>query len=184
MTLGATATTAFVISPDFGTPVTYTQSATTTHEGTPSTLATGDDTTALPLGTYLIREMTPSPARSRNWRLASAICNGLPVATAGGGAAVTLTRDRPKIDCTITNEFVPGPEPPVPPNPSPPVPAPTPLPGPGDRRRRRDGIVRGPVAPGEPRRHEARDAEAGDPRPARELPRHRAQPRPRNWRGP
>ena len=36
VTLGATATTAFVISPDFGTPVTYTQSATTTHEGTPS----------------------------------------------------------------------------------------------------------------------------------------------------
>ena len=33
VTLGATATTAFVISPDFGTPVTYAQSATTTKEG-------------------------------------------------------------------------------------------------------------------------------------------------------
>ena len=132
VTLGATATTAFAISPDFGTPVTYTQSATTTHEGTPATLATGDDTTALPLGTYLLREMTPSPGPvPGTWRLASAICNGLPVATAGGGAAVTLTRDRPKIDCTITNEFVPGPEPPVPPNPpQPPIPTPTPLPDP------------------------------------------------------
>ena len=132
VTLGATATTAFAISPDFGTPVTYTQSATTKHEGTPATLATGDDTTALPLGTYLLREMTPSPGPvPGTWRLASALCNGLPVPTAGGGAAVTLTRDRPKIDCTITNEFVPGPEPPVPPNPpEPPITTPTPVPDP------------------------------------------------------
>ena len=77
--------------------------------------------------------MTPSPGPvPGSWRLASAVCNGLPVATAGGGASVTLTRDRPKIDCTVTNEFVPGPEPPAPPNlaVSPPIPTPTPLPGP------------------------------------------------------
>jgi Domain of unknown function DUF11 len=130
VTVGATATAAFVISPDFGTPATYAQSATTTHEGTPATLAAGDDTTALPLGTYLIREMTPSPGPvPGSWRLAAAICNGTPVATAGGGASVTLTRDRPKIDCTVTNEFVPVPEPaPQPPTPQPPIPTPTPLP--------------------------------------------------------
>ena len=94
--------------------------------------ATGDDTTALRLGTYSVREMTPSPGPvPGSWRLESAVCNGTPVATAGGGAAVTLTRDRPKIDCTVTNEFVPVPEPPpLPPSPSPPILIPTPLPDP------------------------------------------------------
>jgi Domain of unknown function DUF11 len=129
-TLGATATAAFLISPTFGTPITYAQSATTTKEGVP-VRATGDDTTALPLGTYSIREMTPSPGPvPGSWRLAAAVCNGIPVPTAGGGALVTLTRDRPTIDCTVTNEFVPVPEPaPLPPSPSPPpIPTPTPLP--------------------------------------------------------
>jgi hypothetical protein len=132
VTLGATATAAFVISPDFGTPVTYALSATTTKEGEPA-LAVGDDTTELPLGTYLVREMMPSPGPvPGSWRLAALVCNGTPVATAGGGAAVTLTPERPKIDCTVTNQFVPVPEPPpLPPPPSPPpIPTPTPLPDP------------------------------------------------------
>jgi hypothetical protein len=129
VTLGATATTAFVISPTFGTPVTYAQSATTTKEGV-AVRATGDNTTALPLGTYSIREMTPSPGPvPGSWRLSAAVCNGTPVPAAGGGALVTLTTERPKLDCTITNEFVPVPEPPpLPPPPSPPpIPTPTPL---------------------------------------------------------
>jgi hypothetical protein len=129
VTLGTTATTAFVISPEFGTPATFAQSATTTEEGK-AVLATGDDTTALPFGTYAVREMTPSPGPvPGSWRLDAVVCNGTPVATAGGGASVTLTRDRPKIDCTVTNEFVPAPEPtPQPPPPSPPpIPTPTPL---------------------------------------------------------
>ena len=53
------------------------------------------------------------------------------MATAGGGASVTLTRDRPKIDCTVTNEFVPVPEPPpLPPPAGAADPTPTPLPDP------------------------------------------------------
>jgi hypothetical protein len=132
VTLGATATTTFLISPDFGTPATFAQSATTTEEGK-AVLAVGDDSTALPLGTYAVREMTPSPGPvPGSWRLDAVVCNGTPVATAGGGASVTLTRDRPKIDCTVTNQFVPLPEPPPqPPPPSPPpIPTPTPLPDP------------------------------------------------------
>jgi hypothetical protein len=129
VTLGATATAAFVISPEFGTPATFAQSATTTKEGV-AVLATGDDTTELPFGTYSVREMTPSPGPvPGSWRLAAVICNGTPVATAGGGASVTLTAERPKIDCTVTNEFVPVPEPtPQPPTPQPPIPTPIPLP--------------------------------------------------------
>jgi hypothetical protein len=132
VTLGATATASFVISPEFGTPARYALSATTTEQGQP-VRATGDDTTELPLGTYAVREMTPSPGPvPGSWRLAAVVCNGTPVATAGGGASVTLTTERPKIDCTVTNEFVPLPEPPPqPPPPSPPpIPTPTPLPGP------------------------------------------------------
>jgi hypothetical protein len=129
VTLGATAIASFLISPEFGTPATFAQSATTTKEAV-AVLATGDDTTALPLGTYAVREMTPSPGPvPGSWRLAAVVCNGTPVATAGGGASVTLTTARPKIDCTVTNEFVPLPEPaPLPPPPSPPpIPTPTPL---------------------------------------------------------
>ena len=130
VTLGATATTSFLISPDFGTPTTYAQSATTTEEGV-AVRATGDDTSALRLGTYSIREMTPSPGPAPgSWRLSAAVCNGTPVATAGGGASVTLTRERPKLDCTVTNEFVRAPEPAPLPPPEPGPPIPTPLPGP------------------------------------------------------
>jgi hypothetical protein len=130
VTLGATATAAFLISPEFGTPATFAQSATTTKEGV-AVPATGDDTTALPLGTYSVREMTPSPGPvPGSWRMSAVVCNGTPVAAAWGGASVTLTTERPKLDCTITNEFVPVPEPPpLPPPPSPPpIPTPTPLP--------------------------------------------------------
>lgn len=129
-TRGALATTGFVIAPDFDPPTQYLQTATTTQIGVP-VLASGDDTTALPLGRYVIRELTPSaPDVPGSWRLASAVCDGAPVATAEGAGTVTLTANNPTVDCTVVDEFVPEPEPPLPPTPTPP-PGPTPLPGPG-----------------------------------------------------
>jgi hypothetical protein len=134
VTLGATATTGFVISTGFGEPVEYHQSATTTDEDKPA-LATGDSTSALELGTYFIRELTPSSVPGGAWRLSAVVCNGgrVVLPTEGGGTTVTLTESRPVVDCTITDTFTreptPTPTPPEPgPGPAPPVP--TPVPGP------------------------------------------------------
>jgi hypothetical protein len=134
VTLGATATTGFVVSTGFGEPIEYHQSATTTAEGK-AALATGDSTSALELGTYFVRELTPSSTDDGAWRLSAIVCNGgsLVLPSEGGGTTVTLTESRPVVDCTITDTFTqeppPTPTPPEPgPGPAPPVP--TPVPGP------------------------------------------------------
>jgi uncharacterized protein DUF11 len=132
VTLGATATTSFVISPEFGTPAEYLQTATTTATGVPVT-ATGDDTSALPLGPYRISELTPSPTGAKGvWRVDAIVCDDIPVSAARGEVGrVTLTPAHPRLDCTITDEFVRQPEPPQPqPEPGPAPPEPTVVPGP------------------------------------------------------
>jgi uncharacterized repeat protein (TIGR01451 family) len=132
VTLGATATTSFVTSPEFGTPAEYLQTATTTTTGVPVT-ATGDDTSALPLGTYRISELTPSPTGVKGvWRVDAIVCDDIPRSGAQGVVgSVTLTPAHPRLDCTVTDEFVRQAEPPQPqPAPGPAPPAPTPVPGP------------------------------------------------------
>ena len=114
-------------------PAEFHQSATTTTPGVAVT-ATGDDTTALPFGTYFLRELTPAsfPDVPGTRRLGAVVCEGgTPVPTAQGGAVVTIDREHRAVDCTVTDEFTrepPPPAPPEPPAPAPPVPTPIPPP--------------------------------------------------------
>jgi hypothetical protein len=126
VTLGDVTTTSFFVVPNFGVPGRYVQSATTTREGEPEP-ATGDDTSELPLGDYIIQELAPfvaSPPGS--WTLDAVVCDGLPIPSDQGRVHVQLTADHPDLDCTFTNVFTRPPEPPPPaPDTTPPPPAPT-----------------------------------------------------------
>jgi hypothetical protein len=100
----------FVIRPvERGAAVGYEQTATTTRPGVP-VQATGDDTSAVPLGAYDIVETGPTTPGGA-WTLESVICDGRPVGAAQGRARVTLTGERPDVDCTFINRFRPGAEP-------------------------------------------------------------------------
>jgi uncharacterized repeat protein (TIGR01451 family) len=113
----------------------YEQTAKVRREDNP-TLARGDDTTHVPLGTYRITEIAVKPPKSGAWRLQSVICNGRPITASKGQATVRLTNAEPKLDCTFTNRYDPDlkptpPDPvppptPAPPTPTPPTPTPTP----------------------------------------------------------
>jgi len=103
-TRGAVGTAGFVITPVATTSKSYEQHATTTHENDP-VLATGDPTTHLPLGTYVIQETGASERADGVWSLDALECGGVPVPTSNGAATVTLTKDDPAIDCTFTNRF-------------------------------------------------------------------------------
>jgi uncharacterized repeat protein (TIGR01451 family) len=103
ITEGGTGTTGFTIRPvNADPPVLYQQEATTTVEGR-RVLATGDDTTGIPIGTYDIQESTTSNAGSGSWLLEAVTCDGVPVGSAQGRIRVTLTADDPTVDCTFTN---------------------------------------------------------------------------------
>jgi hypothetical protein len=130
-TLGGVTTTGFYIVPTFGTPGRYVQTATTSVTGRP-VLADGDDTSALPLGQYIVQETAPFVADPPGtWVLDAVVCDGVPVASEEGQILVTLTAANPEIDCTFTNGFTRKDEEPAPPPTStPPPPVPTPLPGP------------------------------------------------------
>src|SRR5204862_1840803 len=95
-------------------------------------LADGDDTSALPVGEYVIQETAPFVANPPgSWRVDAVECDGLPVPSDEGRITVRLTAANPEIDCTFTDEFTRPPEPPVPPPSTElPPPAPDPLPGP------------------------------------------------------
>jgi hypothetical protein len=131
-TLGGFGTARFVVSPSFLSPffrgqdVDLVQTATTTPDDNPAT-AKGDSTAHLPLGIYTIQETMPANSDdSGNWRVAAVLCNGVPKASTSGIITVTLTDQRPSVDCTWTNELIP-PEPEPQPEPSPvPTPEPTP----------------------------------------------------------
>ena len=107
ITLGAAATVGFVVTDasDQLQNSAYEQHATTTKQGV-AVLAQGDDTSKLPLGSYDIRETTPSGTDGGGWRVESVLCNGIPVGSAQGRTRVTLTRENPEVDCTITDRFI------------------------------------------------------------------------------
>ena len=79
--------------------------------------ATGSDTGALPLGSYVIQELEPASMARTNWSLVEVICNGRAVPAIEGRVVVTLTRDRPLERCKFTNTFVTVPIPVEPPGP-------------------------------------------------------------------
>jgi hypothetical protein len=119
VTDGGTGQVGFLIRPSAGDrPDSYVQTATTTREDVAAT-ATGDDTGALPLGSYDIIETNPTTAGG-GWTLDAVVCDGRPVGAAQGRAVVTLTRDQPAADCTFIDHFTRGTEPE---NPSAPPPA-------------------------------------------------------------
>ena len=90
----------FVITPVDTPSKSYEQTATTKEEGV-ATLASGDRTTRLPLGRYVIQETTPTEPAGGVWSLDSLICDGEPVPTAQGAAGIQLTADAPAVDCTF-----------------------------------------------------------------------------------
>ncbi len=103
VTRGGTTTTGFVINTVGVTPPhQYQQSATTTAENEP-VLASGSDTSSLPLGTYDITELSAHSTPTEAWRLDTVTCNGLAVPAEQGSTRVVLTADRPDVDCTFTN---------------------------------------------------------------------------------
>lgn len=105
-TLGGTGNTGFVITPK-GTPgVSYMQNATTSRAGE-AALATGDDTSDLPFGRYVIQETTTSDKSDGGWRLVGVTCDGDVTPFEQGRAEVELTRANPEVDCSFVNEFVP-----------------------------------------------------------------------------
>lgn len=122
-TIGRTGDAAFTIGRVGGDNATYQQRARVRDESTP-TLAKGDDTTSIALGTYRITELAVKPPTSGAWHLQSVVCNGRPVTASKGQAEVRLTAAEPKLDCTFTNRYDPDAKP-VPP-PTPPAPTPTP----------------------------------------------------------
>ncbi|MCU0313921.1 MAG: DUF11 domain-containing protein, partial [Solirubrobacteraceae bacterium] len=106
-TRGGVGTTGFVITKVDNQGRQLQQSATTTQEGVP-VLATGDPSTRLPLGRYVIQETTPSEPASGEWTLDSLLCDDLPVPTEQGRARIELTTENPSVDCTFTNLFTRG----------------------------------------------------------------------------
>jgi uncharacterized repeat protein (TIGR01451 family) len=103
VTRNGTATTSFVINTVGVTPPRqFRQSATTTAENE-SVLATGSNTSSLPLGTYDITELSAPSTATEAWRLDTVTCNGVAVPAEQGSLRVTLTADHPDVDCTFTN---------------------------------------------------------------------------------
>jgi hypothetical protein len=103
VTRNGTTTTGFVINTVGVTPPRqYGQSATTTAENE-SALASGDNTSSLPLGTYDITELSSPSTPTEAWRLDTVVCNGTAVPAEQGSLRVTLTADHPDVDCTFTN---------------------------------------------------------------------------------
>ncbi|MDA0183424.1 DUF11 domain-containing protein [Solirubrobacter phytolaccae] len=133
--IGNIGTAFFQISPRGDNTVTHRQRARVQRQVVPVT-ATGDDTTALPLGVYDIRELGRQVTDEGFWRLEAVLCDGSPVPNAQGRTQVRLTRADPRKDCTFINRFITvGPTPPEPtptptPTPAPPSPVPTTSPSP------------------------------------------------------
>lgn len=116
VTLGGVTTTGFLIWP-VGDPETRYRKSVTTERPDEPARATGSDTDALPLGSYVIQELEPASLARTNWSLVEVICNGRAVPAIEGRVVVTLTRNRPLERCKFTNTFVTVPIPVPPPGP-------------------------------------------------------------------
>ncbi len=125
-TLGGTGTTGFEITPLDDPATQYHKTAKTTSEGVP-TLASGDSTRNLPLGSYLIQETGTVSNADQEWALSAVTCGGLLKAFEEGEVVVDLTADNPTRVCRFVNEAS-SVSPPEPPEPVPPTPGPSPSP--------------------------------------------------------
>jgi uncharacterized repeat protein (TIGR01451 family) len=125
--LGNTGTAGFTVysQPNTGSTATYSKTAKVTEQDV-AVLAKGDDTDALPLGSYKIREFATAGTHPSGWALTSVVCNGKLVGSSQGSITITLTTQAPEADCTFTNTYTqtppsptPSPQPPVDPDPVP-----------------------------------------------------------------
>ena len=102
--IGQLGSVEFSIDSDALPGIVLLQHAAPTEQGV-ATLATGDDTSALPLGTYTIEELAPAGQSPTGWSLAGVTCNGSPVIATKGAVTVTLTTASPGADCTFTDDY-------------------------------------------------------------------------------
>lgn len=102
VTQNGTGTAGFQIAPVTGTPVVYNKAA-TTHRTDDAVTATGDSTTNIPLGAYVIREFKAASDQEGTWALVRVSCDGKLVPFAQGRALVRLTSNNPQLSCTFTN---------------------------------------------------------------------------------
>ncbi len=130
VSFGGIGTALFGIRPMFGAPGAYLQRAQTRRVGIP-VLATGSDTSRLPLGRYVVTESATVHPPGRNWIVETVLCDGRPVAASRGTVIVELTRHHPKVSCSYVNLLVRTvtKPPPLPPQPPPPPVSPVTPPG-------------------------------------------------------
>jgi hypothetical protein len=103
-TNGATGATGFVVASIADPTLRRLQRAVTQAAGPGgAAIATGESTSALPLGRYVISETRDAYVGSGDWTLESVTCNGEPVASAAAAVTVELTERQPRLDCTFTN---------------------------------------------------------------------------------
>jgi hypothetical protein len=131
ITRGGVASTRFQIDPEFDPLTEHEQVATTTTLGV-AERARGDDTAAIPVGHYVIRETIAGNQGTRgDWRVNVVTRNGEPVPSIEGHIRITLTAEQPHQHCVFVNELLRNdpPDPPDPPAPpAEPVPPPAPMP--------------------------------------------------------
>lgn len=104
VTRGGVGTTGFEISPVRDPETQLTQSAVTERAGEPAR-ARGDDTSALPLGTYVIGETGTEPEIDARWVLEEVTCNGRAIPFQEGRVRVRLTRADPEVRCRFVNQL-------------------------------------------------------------------------------
>jgi hypothetical protein len=124
-TLNGIGTTRFQIRPTADPEIEFEQFATTRQPGE-RVEAKGDNTSAIPLGTYAIQETTASVNGDDGlWQVVRVQCDG-PEFSEAGRVVIRLTPDNPRVHCHFVNRLVrsdrPEPEP-VPPEPPPSPPA-------------------------------------------------------------
>jgi uncharacterized repeat protein (TIGR01451 family) len=119
--IGNTGSVGFTITPQSRSGPVYSEKAKVAKQNV-AVLATGDDTSHIPLATYQIREYASGSTTASHWYLTAVFCNGKSVGSTNGNTiTVTLTTNAPKADCTFTNTYATTPPTP-PPHPTPPTP--------------------------------------------------------------
>src|SRR5262249_53834293 len=120
--VGNTGTVGFTITPQSksATGPTYTKGAKVAEQGV-AVLATGDDTSHIPLGRYEIQEPPSGTTSPAHGHLTAVSCNGHSVGSTNGNTIdVTLASSSPTADCTFTDTYAATP--PKPPPHPPPLP--------------------------------------------------------------
>ena len=110
--IGATETVAYAIS-NVGSDAGYVQAADVTAENTFFTaqpFGPEDDTSAIPLGSYVVQELSGTADLSDFDVLSGVTCNGVPAAFDPEGRwVVDLTASAPDVTCDVTDTLTPVP---------------------------------------------------------------------------